>query len=171
MLTEAEVARFRRLCDEADLRALIADYAETIDWLDWTRMETLFWPDATLDFGMFAGDFTAYMAFVKALEESYRRRLHMFAEPTFRITGDDARVDAGSVIVCRTDNDAHGVDDIFWGRYLFTAQRRDGAWRLAGLTYMMNLAGGGPRTADDRGTVMRMGDDLTPTHPLAPRGS
>lgn len=166
-LSETELMRVRRLCDEADVSALMADYAHAIDWLDWARLEPLFWPDATLDFGMFAGTLDAYMDFVRTLEEGYRRRLHMFAVPVVQVTGDRARIDAGSVIVCRTDTEGFGRDDMFWGRYLFDAERRNGVWRLSCLRYILNLVDMRDRVADDRGGVMTMGDDLTPAHPLA----
>ena len=168
-LKPADVTRLLRIADESEISALIAAYADVLDWLDWDRLPTLFWPETQFDFGMFKGDYAAYAAFVKTLEESYRRRLHMFAIPVIRVDGDTARADSGSVIVCRTESKDHDIDDIFWGRYLFNAQRRGGEWRLSGLTYVMHLLDSRRRESDDRGGPMHFGDDLTPQHPFAAR--
>lgn len=157
------------LVAKAELSDLVTEYANLIDWLDWGALDDVFWPEAVFDFGMFKGDLPAYRAFVKELEEGYARRLHMFGLPRIRVAGDRARIDAGSVIVCRTDEPAPGIDDIFWGRYLFTAERRDGLWRLSSLTYVLNLFDRVERQADDRGAPMNFGDGLAPGHRLYQR--
>lgn len=156
------------LLDEAALRSLLARYGQILDWLEWDSLDTIFWPGAQLDFGMFKGDYAAYRDFVVALEEGYRRRLHMFAMPTIRIDGASARIDAGSIILCRTDNDAHGVDDAIYGRYVLRAERRDGVWKFIDLVYLLNLFDHRERDADDRSGPMNMADDTTLAHPLRP---
>ena len=166
-LSPADIARLLRIADEAEISALIAAYADVMDWLDWDRLGSVFWPEAQFDFGMFKGDYAAYAGFVKTLEEGYRRRLHMFAIPVIRVNGDSARADSGSFIICRKDDGAHGVDDIFCGRYLFTAERRNGEWRLNGLTYVLHFLEQRPVPADDRCGPMHFGDDLNPGHPFA----
>lgn len=149
------------------LGELVAEYGRLIDWLDWDRLDDVFWPDAQFDFGMFKGDLAAYRTFVRDLEEGYARRLHMFAMPSIRIAGDRAQIDAGSVILCRTAEPFPGIDNHFWGRYLFTALRRGGFWRLSTLTYVLNLFDLRARTTDDRGGPMHLGEGLSPYHPLA----
>lgn len=166
-LTAADIARLKRAADQAAINGLIAEYADVMDWLDWDRLGSVFWPEAQFDFGMFKGGFAEYAGFVKTLEEGYRRRLHMFAIPVVRVNGDAARADSGSFIICRKDNDAHGSDDIFAGRYLFTAERRNGEWRLSGLTYVLHFLEQRALSADDRGGPMHYGDDLNPQHPFA----
>ena len=162
-------AAIAHLLAKARLGELVAEYANLIDWIEWDRLDAVFWPEAYFDFGMFKGDLPAFRAFVIELEESYARRLHMFAMPSVALDGERARIDAGSVTVCRTDAPAPGIDDIFWGRYLFDAERRDGEWRLSGLTYVLNLIDRTERTVDDRVGPMNFGDGLSPQHPLARR--
>jgi hypothetical protein len=162
-------AAIAALLSKARLSELVAEYANLIDWIDWDRLDGVFWPEARFDFGMFKGGFAEYRSFVAELEEGYSRRLHMFALPAITLAGDTARIDAGCVIVCRTDDPAPGIDDTFWGRYLFTAECRAGEWRLSGLTYVLNLFDRVERQADDRGGPMTFGDGLSPAHPLAAR--
>lgn len=155
------------LIDKARLTELVAEYANLIDWIDWDRLDAVFWPEATFDFGMFKGDFAAYRAFVAELEEGYSRRAHMFGLPSIRVSGDRARIDALCAIVCRTDDPAPGIDDTFWGRYILTAERRGGEWRLCALTYVLNLFDRVERQAHDRAMPMTFSDGLSPQHPLA----
>lgn len=164
-------AALETLLARAELTDLVAELANFIDWIDWDRIDRTFWPESTFDFGMFKGSLDEYRDFVVALEEGYSRRLHMFGLPSIVLDGDKARIDAGSVIVCRTDAPEPGIDDTFWGRYLLTAERRDGVWKLSGLTYVLNLFDRVERTADDRGAPMNFGDGLSPRHPfyVAPR--
>lgn len=157
------------LLARATLQDLLAEYATLMDWIDWDRMTQVFWPDAAFDFGMFKGDLAEYSDFVRTLEEPYARRLHMFGLPTIRIDGDRARVDAGSLITCRTADPAPGIDDTFWGRYLFEAERRAGEWRFVRLTYLLNLAERVERTLDDTGAPMNFSEGLSPAHPFASR--
>lgn len=157
----------RLLADEAALGRLVARYGEAIDWLDWARIDDLFWADAQFDFGMFKGSLEEYRDFVVALEESYSRRLHMFTLPVIDVAGDKARIDAGSIIVCRTTNDSHGVDDVFYGRYLFPAERRNGTWKLCGLTYVFSLIEQVQRQVSDNGMPMIFAEGLIPAHPLS----
>lgn len=157
----------QRLADRAALQDLVAEYAALMDWIDWDRLDQVFWPDAQFDFGMFKGDLGAYREFVAALEEPYDRRLHLFGLPVIRIDGDVARVDAGSLITCRTAEPAPGIDDTFWGRYLFDAERRDGTWRFVRLTYLLNLAERVERCVDDTTGPMNFSAGLSPSHPLA----
>lgn len=165
----ADAAAISALIARARLSDLVAEYARVMDWIDWDRLGDVFWSDTQFDFGMFKGDFAEYRAFVAQLEEGYSRRLHMFSIPSIALDGDRARVDAGSVIVCRTDEPAPGIDDMFWGRYLFDAECRDGEWKLSSLTYVLNLFDRTQRDADDRGMPMRFGDGLNPNHPFALR--
>lgn len=158
-----------KLVSRACLQDLVADYAGLMDWIDWDVLDRVFWPDAQFDFGMFKGDLAAYRSFVQMLEEPYARRLHMFGLPVIRIDGDRARVDAGSLITCRTAEPAPGIDDTFWGRYLFDAERRDGEWRFSRLTYLLNLAERVERTIDDRAGPMNFSEGLSPIHPFAHR--
>lgn len=162
-------AALQTVIARAEIGNLIAEYARIIDWLDWDRLDAVFWPETVFDFGMFKGDFAAYRGFVADLESGYARRLHMFTLPSIAVSGQAAQVDVGCIIACRTDSPPPSVDETFWGRYLLTAEQRGEEWRLSGLTYVMNLYERVERQADDRGGPMHMGDDLTTAHPFARR--
>lgn len=65
--TDQDRARLTDLLDEAAVRAGVTRYTYAVDWMNWPLLESLFWPDATIDFGdVFRGDRTAFMPFVIA---------------------------------------------------------------------------------------------------------
>ncbi len=158
-----------QLIARASLQDLVADYASVCDWLDWEVLDRVFWPEAQFDFGMFKGDLPAYRDFVKALEEPFARRIHMFGLPLVRIHGNRARVDVGNITVCRTAAPEPGVDDMFVGRYLFDAECRDGEWRFVRLTYLLNLAEHVERKVDDSNLPLNFSEGLSTEHPLHDR--
>lgn len=155
------------LAARAALSDLLADYAAAIDWFDFGAMEHSFWPDSRFDYGLFQGGFEAFRDWVVDFESQYERRLHMFGLPVIRIDGDTARIDVTSVILCRKD----GSDEYFWGRYLFTAARREGIWRFSGITYVINLLSRAPATTGDDAIPLHWADDLRADHPLSQRGT
>src|SRR5579863_7401527 len=100
-LSDLEIATFRRLADEAACRSLIERYTYAVDWMNWTGLEALFWPDAFLDFGMWQGNRADFIPWVTQLEETYRRRLHMFSAPRIEVTGELARIETGVLMFLR----------------------------------------------------------------------
>lgn len=158
-----------RLIDESAIRAIVARYANSLDWMNWQVQETLFWEDARIDFGdLFRGDRAAFMPFVKALEESYTRRMHMFGEPRIHVDADDAQVEVASSTHVRAATAEGRTDSIIYGRYLLGLQRRKGEWRLSALFYMLNHVASASSAESDAGPL-NAADNTTMTHPMAPR--
>ena len=69
MISDAQATQLAALLDESVCRSLLERYTYTIDWLNWSGLEALFWEDATLDFGSWKGDRAAFIPWVTALEE------------------------------------------------------------------------------------------------------
>ncbi|HZU65297.1 MAG TPA: nuclear transport factor 2 family protein [Novosphingobium sp.] len=130
------------LLDEAVIARLIARYASMTDWLDWEAIRPLFTADAHFDFGaMCRGGLEAYLPFVQPMEAGYDRRMHMMGLPRVELAGDEARAEAPSLIHARnhaSDGSDHHADLLFYGRYMFTARREGGTWKLASLRYYLS---------------------------------
>ncbi len=154
------------LLDKAQLQELVASYSCLNDWLDIDLFDQLFWPEATLDYGMFKGTLEESRTFVRDLESGYARRLHLFGIPVVTLSGDTARIDAGSIIACRTAEPAPGVDETFWGRYLFSAEKRGGVWKFTRLTYVLNLYERVERSDDDNAMPVNLGNGFDTAHPF-----
>ncbi|MBC7590172.1 MAG: nuclear transport factor 2 family protein [Salinibacterium sp.] len=165
MISEAQETRLAALLDESACRSLLERYTYTIDWLNWSGLEALFWEDAALDYGHWQGDRAAFIPWVTALEAPYFRRLHMFAAPRIELLGaTEARIEAGAVMLIRsaaTDDaaDEVGNDTLVMARYQFRAEKREEEWRLSMLRFIPYGSHSFP--ADATGSA----DDLTTTHP------
>jgi hypothetical protein len=160
-LSDSDILSFRRLVDEAACRSLIERYTYAVDWMNWSGLEALFWSDALFDFGMWQGGRAEFIPWVTKLEESYRRRLHMFAAPRIEVTGELARVEAGAVMFMRQSADR---DDLILARYQFQAAKRKGDWRLSRLHFFLHGSQSFP--ASDQGGASFFADGLDTSHAL-----
>lgn len=164
-LNAGDQTQLRQLLDEAACRRLVECYAYAVDWMNWPGLEALFWPDACFDFGMWAGDRAGFIPWVTELEEGYSRRLHMLASPRLEIGAETGRGEAGATTVVRSiDADGIGQDDVIFGRYQFAFARRDGAWRMSALRFLMHGMHRVP--AGDNGGAPFFADGLDRSHPL-----
>ena len=167
--SEAERAQLAQLVDEAAIRSVVTRYTSALDWMNWPLMETLFWPDAAIDFGdIFRGDTAAFLPFVAKLEEGYTRRMHMFGATRIALHGDSAEAEAPSVTHVRTVDGQARSDDFIWGRYLLGFERRQGEWRMSRFHYMLNAFQHYESREGDEGP-MNLADHTSMAHPHAPR--
>lgn len=161
MISEAQEGQLTALLDESACRSLLERYTYTLDWLNWSNFEALFWQDATFDYPFYQGDRAGFMTCVAALEEPFLRRLHMFAAPRIELLGATrARIEAGAVIHLRSaTTDEVGTDVLAMVRYQFHAEKREEEWRLSMGRAMAH--GSYSFAGDSAGTA----DNLTTTHP------
>jgi len=160
-LSDLDMVTFRRLVDEAACRSLIERYTYAVDWMNWAGLEALFWQDAFLDFGMWKGNRAEFIPWVTQLEESYRRRLHMFSAPRIEVMGELARIEAGVLMFLRQSPER---DDLLLARYQFQAARRNGEWRLSKLHFFLHGSQSFP--ASDQGGAPFFADGLDTSHAL-----
>jgi len=163
-LPDAERQLLRRLTDESACRQLLASYTYAVDWMNWSGLETLFWPDAEFDFGMWSGPRDQFVPWVTDLESGYQRRLHHFSMPRLGIEGDRGHAEVGSLMFMRLPGESGaGKDELIAGRYQFGFTRREGEWRMSALQFLMHGAQQFPAVAD--GGADFFADGLTPDHP------
>jgi hypothetical protein len=168
-LTPEERRQFARLVDESAIRSVITRYSNSVDWMNWPVLESLIWEDARIDFGdAFRGDRAAFMPFVKALEESYVRRMHSFSEARIRLDGSNAQAEVTAVMHVRALAAPSRTDNVVFGRYLLELQKRNGEWRLSSLYFMFNHALSATTTESDAGPL-NSAENTTMQHPKAPK--
>ena len=157
-------AELETLLAEAAITRLIGRYATTIDWMDWDRLPRIFAEDAEIDFGaMFKGDPARFRPFVAALESGYDRRMHMFGLPRIDAAADHARADCANVTHTRRKGAEAHEDTLIFGRYVFEAERRNGAWKLTRMTYYLNGMHGSQQPAADE-SLLNTADGMQPGH-------
>lgn len=158
--------RIEQLLDEADCRRLVNAYGRAVDWQDRATLETLFWPEARIDLGFFAGDGAAAVEFLLANAARSDRRFHASSNTVLKIDGERAFGDS-CCITYAVAPDGSGGDGwhLFFGRYLDRFERRGGEWRFAERTFVLDgFHTGAYAEPDILGEVIRA-SGFTPEHP------
>ncbi|MBW8814327.1 MAG: nuclear transport factor 2 family protein [Caulobacterales bacterium] len=162
-----EAEALRRLLDEADCRALLMRYGPAVDWRDRASLDTIFWPDAEVDLGVFKGKGSDTPAFLMANAGQSRRRCHMTTSVSLRLEGDVAFAQCCSITHALSGAaDASLMSHLFIGRYLDRLERRGGEWRIASRRYLLHGAVSEAYRESPALAGMLKADDLDPAHPL-----
>lgn len=113
------------------ITACIAALARGEDRRDADIIAGCFWPDASVDFGIFAGSFDEYLAWVVPGAPSIPVTLHTLGQSLIRLAGATATVETHVTAYHRIDFGQAEHDVFLGGRYLDTVERRGGEWRIA----------------------------------------
>lgn len=130
-------AELRELIDREKIRACIARLARGEDRRDAGLISASYWPDSVTDYGVFKGDFAAYLAWVVPGADAIANTQHVIGQSHIELSGDTALVETQVVSYHRVDyggGDEH--DTVIGGRYLDRFAKRDGEWRIAERTML-----------------------------------
>jgi hypothetical protein len=112
-----------------DLAAL---YMRGLDRLDEGLLAAQFWPDARLEYGIFAGGPADFAAFCMAALKDHDRNHHMLGQHLIEFAGDEAFGEVYYQAYHRTTDDAGAKRDlVIAGRYVDRYERRGGIWKIA----------------------------------------
>lgn len=118
----ADGEAWRPLADRMAISDCLARLARGEDRRAADLIRTSFWPDATVDYGIFAGDFDAYLGWVVPGSDAITATQHMLGQSLMQIDGDVAKVETHVSAYHRIDaGEARGI--CAWR----TLSRRDGA--------------------------------------------
>lgn len=123
------------LLDREAIRDCVARLARGEDRRSADLIRSCWWPEARFDYGVYAGDFDAYLAWVVPGADAIKDTQHLIGQSVIELDGDSARVESHIFSYHRVDMGA-GVnggdrDTCIGGRYLDTFEKRDGQWRIA----------------------------------------
>ncbi len=133
---DATAATLNALLAQQQIRDCIANIARGEDRRDAARLRASFWPDAACDFGIFSGDFSAYLAWVVPGAAAVAVTQHVLGQTLIELQGDSASAETHVLAYHRVDMGEALRDTIIGGRYLDVAQRRNAEWRLAHRTML-----------------------------------
>lgn len=120
-----------------EIRACIARVARGEDRRDALLIESSYWTDAKLDFGVFAGSFADYLAWVIPGSEAISNTQHHLGQSHIELSGDTALVETQVISYHRIDYGAGDEHDVvIGGRYLDRLTLREGCWRIASRTML-----------------------------------
>jgi len=130
---------------DEDLKALVARdkirqclerLARGEDRRDGDLVKASYWPDARTDFGMFAGDFDAYFAWVIPGAAAITNTQHVLGQTYTVLDGDTARSETHVISYHRVDMGGEERDVCIGGRYLDRFAKRGDEWRIAERTML-----------------------------------
>lgn len=113
-----------------DLAAL---YMRALDRLDETLLAEQFWPDARLEYGIFAGGAADFAAFCMAALKDHDANQHMLGQHLIDFTAPGEAFGEVYYQAYHRTTDESGAkrDLVIAGRYVDRYERRHGVWKIA----------------------------------------
>jgi hypothetical protein len=119
------------------IRRAIVTLARGEDRRDAALITSAYWPDSITDYGVFKGDFDAYLAWVVPGAEAITNTQHVLGQSHIELTGTTAKVETQVISYHRIDyGGGNEHDTCIGGRYLDVFEQRGGAWRIASRTML-----------------------------------
>lgn len=133
-------AQVQALLDKQTIAEVLQRYSRTLDWLDDAGQAGCFWPDAHIDYGFFTGSAADFIPVVMQIERASQRRWHFLSTPSIALhSAERASVESyGLATGIREQEDGSWSGGLYGGRYLDEFEKRDGEWRIARRTYIMD---------------------------------
>lgn len=139
--------------DEADLspveavRRILHLYCRSVDRLDADLLRSIYHDDAICDFGAFQGNAIAMVpAIIARLESDYLRTSHLLHSSAIDVDGDGAIAETYFTAILLHANSDTAIEECNQGRYLDRLERRDGAWKIARRTVVIDSLNASPVT-------------------------
>lgn len=119
------------------LRHLVATYGHAIDRRDWDLLRTLYHHDAIDDHTpYYYGPVEGYIAWLPEMMANWRATIHTAMSAVFAFSGDQAQ---GEIAARAWHLTLDGVRQfVAWGRYADHYERRDGVWRFARRSFILD---------------------------------
>ncbi len=133
---DATASEMREYIDRARIRDCLVQLARGEDRRDAALISASYWPDSITDYGVFKGDFAAYLAWVVPGADAITNTQHVLGQSYIDYAGDTASAETQVISYHRVNmgaDPAHGgeQDTVIGGRYLDRMAKRDGQWRIA----------------------------------------
>jgi hypothetical protein len=126
----------KALLDREKIRECVVTLARGEDRRDAAMISAAYWPDSTTDYGVFAGSFDEYLAWVVPGSDAITCTQHVLGQTFVQLEGEGARAETQVLSYHRVDMGAEHRDTMVGGRYLDRMEKRDGVWRIAERTML-----------------------------------
>lgn len=118
------------------IRDCIVRLARGEDRRDAQAISASYWPDSRTDYGVFAGNFDEYLAWVVPGEPAIIDTQHVLGQSLIDLKGGAALVETHVVAYHRLNTGEEERDTVIGGRYLDRIEKRGGEWRIAQRTML-----------------------------------
>jgi hypothetical protein len=119
------------LLDRDKIRDAIARLARGEDRRDAALIGGSYWPDSKTDYGVFAGSFEEYLAWVVPGSPAIPVTQHVLGQSVIDLEGETALVETHVISYHRIDTGTEHRDTCIGGRYLDRMEKRGREWRIA----------------------------------------
>lgn len=125
------------LLDRDAIRHCLETLARGEDRRDAALITAAYWPESVTDYGVFRGDFDAYLAWVVPGADAITNTQHVLGQSYIVLEGETAKAET-QVISYHRINTGNGPeqDSVIGGRYLDRLEKRNGVWRIAERTML-----------------------------------
>lgn len=114
------------------IRDLAALYMRALDRLDAQLLIDQFWEDAFLEYGIYEGGAVDFAAFCMDALKAHERNHHMLGQHIIDIEGDEAFGEVYYQAYHKVKDESGAYRDmVISGRYVDRYERRDGIWKFA----------------------------------------
>ena len=128
---DAAADELKSFLDREKIRDCLARLARGEDRRNAAMISASYWPDSVTDYGVFKGDFAAYLAWVVPGADAITDTQHVLGQSYIELSGDKARVETQVISYHRVNMGAGERDTVIGGRYLDVFAKRNGEWRIA----------------------------------------
>jgi hypothetical protein len=133
---DSTTAELQALLERDKIRDCVVRLARGEDRRDAALISGAYWPDSTTDYGVFAGSFDAYLAWVVPGSDAIPCTQHVLGQSLIALDVETARVETQVLSYHRVNMGEEERDTMVGGRYLDRMEKRGGEWRIAERTML-----------------------------------
>lgn len=119
------------LLERDRIRTCIVRLARGEDRRDASLIRASCWPDSVSDYGVFAGSFDQYLAWVVPGSPAIAVTQHILGQSLIDLAGEGARAETHVISYHRVNMGQEERDTVVGGRYLDRLEKRRDEWRIA----------------------------------------
>ena len=151
MPSQADAAVLEEVASRLAIAHVLTRYARGIDRCDLETLKSVWWPEATADYGRGAVNALEWAETALASLSKMRRTQHMLGNMLIELAGAEADAETYCRAYHELEDDAGRREMVVGGRYLDRLERRDGEWRILQRRYVMDWNTNTPSTSQDVG--------------------
>ena len=131
--------RIEAAADRLEIMDLSSTYSRGLDRLDGAIQRTVFWDDAFLSYGVYEGGPDDFVTFCQDALAAQASNHHFLGQIQVELDGDEAWGEVYYQAFHRLNDHAGKPRDLFIaGRYLDRYERRQGVWKIAYRTELVD---------------------------------
>ena len=131
---------FAELLDREKIRDCLARLARGEDRRNAQLIAGSYWPQATIDYGIFTGTFDEYLAWVIPGSPDIPVTQHILGQSIIDLHSDTALVETHVLAYHRVAAESEQRDTVIGGRYLDWMDKIDNEWRISQRTMVYDWA-------------------------------